>query len=90
MAHALEVRDTAVVEIACRVVGALALHAPETQRALRESGACRMVCECLRRYVTRRVYQCTPPPFLIEPHSLTPKLTHDPGASGGGGRRWRP
>lgn len=39
-----------MVEIACRVVGALALHGPETQRALREGGACRMVCECLQRY----------------------------------------
>lgn len=65
MAHALEARDTAVVEIACRVVGALALHAPETQRALRESGACRMVCECLRRCVTRRVHHMYAPSFPI-------------------------
>jgi hypothetical protein len=51
MDHALGAGDVAVVEIACRVVGSLALHSPDNQRALQEGGACHMVCECLRRSV---------------------------------------
>lgn len=49
MAHALEAGDVAVVEVACRIVGNLALHSAANQGALREAGACAMVAECLRR-----------------------------------------
>jgi hypothetical protein len=51
MAHALEARDTPVLEICCRVVGNLALHSQENQTILRQGDACAMVCECLRRWV---------------------------------------
>ena len=51
MAHALEARDVAVIEISCRVVGSLALHSPTNQLAIQGAGGCKMVCECLRRCV---------------------------------------
>lgn len=49
MKQSIEVQDMPVIEICCRVLGNLALHSEINQAALREAGACRMVCECLRK-----------------------------------------
>lgn len=49
MRQSLEVQDLPVVEICCRVLGNLALHSEGNQESLRQGGACRMVCECLRK-----------------------------------------
>ena len=53
MRHSLDLGDIPVLEIACRVVGNLALHSTENQACLREEGACAMVCECLRQRFSR-------------------------------------
>jgi len=49
MRQSIEVQDMPVIEICCRVLGNLALHSDTNQASLREAGACRMVCDCLRK-----------------------------------------
>jgi hypothetical protein len=49
MRQTIEVQDMPVIEICCRVLGSLALDSEASQVFLREAGANRMVCDCLRK-----------------------------------------